>query len=122
MPKSQAALFLRHLWATDGSVTLARGRRGVASTYGLTSRRLLDDVSRLCSASDLGAHPYRHRWAARAQYTLDISAATTSCASCRRSVHMARSLACGQLLARLDSVKADTNIDTIPLRSGSRSA
>ena len=47
LPNEQVALFLRHLWATDGSVRwdakTAQGRVYYAST----SRRLIDDVMHL---------------------------------------------------------------------------
>ena len=47
LPNDQVALFLRHLWATDGSVrwdgTVGQGRIYYAST----SRRLVDDVAQL---------------------------------------------------------------------------
>lgn len=45
LPKEQVALFLRNLWATDGSVSLSGGKGNIY--YGTTSRRLADDVARL---------------------------------------------------------------------------
>ena len=45
--KRQIALFLRHIWATDGSVTVNRAGRGGRIYYSSTSRRLVDDLSRL---------------------------------------------------------------------------
>ena len=44
----EIALFLRHLWATDGSITLSRNGRGptVRAYYATTSRRLADGVRR----------------------------------------------------------------------------
>src|SRR5829696_1079219 len=43
------ALFLRHLWATDGSITISRNRHGqtVSTYYSSTSRRLVLDVKRM---------------------------------------------------------------------------
>jgi replicative DNA helicase len=43
------ALFLRHLWATDGSITISRNGHGqtVSTYYGSTSRRLVLDVKRM---------------------------------------------------------------------------
>jgi replicative DNA helicase len=43
------ALFLRHLWATDGSITISRNGRGptVFTYYSSTSRRLVLDVKRI---------------------------------------------------------------------------
>jgi replicative DNA helicase len=45
----QVALFLRHLWATDGSITIGRNARGplVRTYYATTSHRLALDVQRL---------------------------------------------------------------------------
>ncbi len=45
----QVALFLRHLWATDGSITIGRNGRGpvVRTSYATTSRQLALDVQRL---------------------------------------------------------------------------
>jgi replicative DNA helicase len=44
----QLALFLRHLWATDGSITVSRNGRGavVRIYYATTSRRLAENVQR----------------------------------------------------------------------------
>jgi replicative DNA helicase len=49
LPDQQVALFLRHLWATDGSITLSRNGRGelVRAYYATTSRQLADGVRRL---------------------------------------------------------------------------
>ena len=43
------ALFLRHLWSTDGSITVSRNGRGptVHTYYSSTSRRLVLDVKRM---------------------------------------------------------------------------
>ncbi|MFZ5870909.1 MAG: replicative DNA helicase, partial [Actinomycetota bacterium] len=47
LPKEQVALFLRHLWATDGCVHWY-GKHGFGRIYyASTSRRLADDVARL---------------------------------------------------------------------------
>ena len=50
-PEDQVALFVRHLWATDGTVAIRKAgdRRGVSIAYMTTSRRLAEDVSRLLS-------------------------------------------------------------------------
>src|SRR3712207_4741098 len=47
LPKKQIALFLCHLWATDGSVTVNRNGRSGRVYYASTSRLLVDDLSRL---------------------------------------------------------------------------
>ena len=49
LPNSQVALFLQHLWATDGSVTVRNGaqRGGHAVSFSTCSRHLADDVGAL---------------------------------------------------------------------------
>ena len=47
LPDEQVALFLRHLWALDGSVTINRSGCSGRIEYGSASRRLLDDVASL---------------------------------------------------------------------------
>jgi replicative DNA helicase len=48
-PMHQVCTFLRHLWATDGTIVLNRSGKGprVRIVYATTSRRLADDVQRL---------------------------------------------------------------------------
>jgi replicative DNA helicase len=49
LPNSQVALFLQHLWATDGSITVRNGaqRGGHAVSFSTCSRHLADDVGAL---------------------------------------------------------------------------
>ena len=50
LPKRQIALFLRHLWATDGFIghrPSARGSRGPSIYYASNSRALIEDVAGL---------------------------------------------------------------------------
>lgn len=48
LPDDQLALFLRHLWATDGSITMRRNGRGphMSVYYATISRRLAENVQR----------------------------------------------------------------------------
>ena len=57
LPDVKVALFLRHLWATDGSITISRNARGrtVTTYYATTSHQLALDVQRL-SASVRHSH------------------------------------------------------------------
>ncbi|MDQ6949967.1 MAG: replicative DNA helicase, partial [Actinomycetota bacterium] len=59
----QIALFLHHLWATDGSISVRRNRRGkyVTLYYASTSRRLADDVARLLLRLDIRSRISRAR-------------------------------------------------------------
>jgi replicative DNA helicase len=47
LPNDQVALFLRHLWATDGSVRWEHVAGQAKIYYASTSRRLIDDVAQL---------------------------------------------------------------------------
>ncbi|MGK2882720.1 MAG: replicative DNA helicase [Mycobacterium sp.] len=47
LPNDQVALFIRQLWATDGSVTWSRSTDTAQIYYASTSRRLADDVVQL---------------------------------------------------------------------------
>ena len=47
LPNDQVALFLRHLWATDGSVRWDATVGGARIYYASTSRRLVDDLTQL---------------------------------------------------------------------------
>jgi replicative DNA helicase len=55
LPDEKIALFLRHLWATDGSITLTRNRRGPYTRiyYATNSRELADGVRRLLLRLDI---------------------------------------------------------------------
>jgi replicative DNA helicase len=116
LPDHQVALFLRHLWATDGSVTVTKnGRRG-RIYYGSTSRSLLDGIAMLLLRFGVTARihdvtPGPHR----PQYTLDISGQDDQLRFLQQiGVHGARSAACARLLGVLDSLEGNTNVDTVP--------
>src|SRR5271170_285357 len=47
LPTDQVALFLRHLWATDGSVSWDAKFGGARIYYASTSRQLVDDIMQL---------------------------------------------------------------------------
>jgi len=116
LPKKQIVLFLRHLWATDGSVTVNKNGRGGRVYYASTSRELVDDVSRLllrfgisCRIRRVKKSGYRDGW------TLDIS----GCDDQRRflgeiGVHGARGEAAERLLEIVRGLSGNTNVDTIP--------
>ncbi len=116
LPKKQISLFLRHLWATDGSVTVNKNGRGGRVYYASTSRALVDDISRLllrfgisCRIRRVKKSGYRDGW------TLDIS----GCDDQRRflgeiGVHGARGEAAERLLGIVRELSGNTNVDTIP--------
>jgi replicative DNA helicase len=114
--KQQIALFLRHLWSTDGSVTVHKSGRGGRIYYASTSRRLVDDVSRLLLRFGIQTRLKTVKKPGyRNGYTLDI----TGVDSQRRflqevGVHGGRSVAATRLLDIVRETKANTNVDTVP--------
>lgn len=116
LPKEQITLFLRHLWATDGSVTVNKSGRGGRVYFSSTSRRMIEDISRLLLRYGITARlrqvpVARHR----PQYTLDISGRDDQLRFLREiGVHGARASGCVALLASLDAMESNPNVDTVP--------
>ena len=118
LPKKQVRLFLRHLWATDGSVTvrLAGGGGGGQVYYASTSEAMLQGISRLLLRFGItsrirsvtqGAH--------RVRYTLDISDKDDQVRFLREiGVHGERSRSSELLLSKLKAVTGNPNVDTVP--------
>jgi replicative DNA helicase len=112
----QVALFLRHLWATDGSVSWD-DRNGLGHIYyASTSRRLVDDVSRLLlrfgvlsRIKRIKKTGYRDCWhlhvtgSEHQRVFVDVI-----------GVHGARGEAARALGERLADIAANTNLDTVP--------
>ena len=117
LPKRQIRLFLHHLWAADGCITLDKDGRSGRVFYASTSKRLVDDVSRLLLRFGIttrlrttipkGGH--------RPQYSLDIPGAEDQKVFLSRiGVHGARGAEAAVLLHALATTKAKTNADTLP--------
>ncbi|PFX01796.1 Replicative DNA helicase [Nocardia farcinica] len=116
LPNDQVALFLRHLWATDGSVRWDSTYRQARVYYTSTSRRLVDDVAQLLLR--LGVHGrirrvtkpgYRDAW------HLTIDGADNQTVFLRDvGVHGARGDAAQVALAELEPLVRNTNVDTVP--------
>ncbi|WP_369931439.1 replicative DNA helicase [Plantactinospora sp. BC1] len=122
LPKEQITLFLRHLWATDGSVTVNKTGRGGRIYYASTSRRMLEDISRLLLrygiTARLRAVPTKTH---RTQYTLDISGRDDQLRFLREiGVHGERARACARLIAAIQSTVSNANVDTVPREVWSR--
>jgi replicative DNA helicase len=122
LPKAQIAQFIRHLWATDGSVTVNRSGRGGRVYYSSTSRRLVEGLGLLLLRFGILSRlrtvtPERHR----PQYALDISGRDDQLRFLREiGVHGNRSRSGLALLEALDGVVSNTNLDTIPKEIWSR--
>jgi replicative DNA helicase len=116
LPKKQICLFLRHLWATDGSITVNKNGRGGRVYYASTSRSLVDDVSRLLLRFGISSRIRRVKKSGyRDGWTLDIS----GCDDQRRflgeiGAHGARGEAAERLLEIVRGLSGNTNVDTIP--------
>jgi replicative DNA helicase len=116
LPKSQIALFLQHLWATDGSVTVTKAGRGGRIYFGSTSRRMLEGIALLLLRFGIPARlrevPQKVH---RPQFTLDISGRDDQLRFLREiGVHGQRWAQCERLLAILEGIESNTNVDTVP--------
>lgn len=117
-PLHQVQRFLRHLWATDGTIVLSTPGRGapVRIVYTTTSRQLADDVQRLLlrcgiqsriSVVPQGDHRPSHHVRIEGvdhqrRFLEDVG------------VHGRRGERCGPALEQLAGRVANPNVDTIP--------
>ena len=116
LPKRRLALFLRHLWATNGGVWWDGKARQARIYYASTSRLLIEDVAQLLmrfnvmtriKETDKGSYrPCYHLLVYGAENQLrfldDIG------------VHGARSVMAERARANLVAINGNTNLDTIP--------
>jgi replicative DNA helicase len=115
LPQNQLALFLRHLWATDGSVTVAKSG-AVRVYYGTTSERLARELqilllrfgitARLHAVGNVYGHP---------QWTVDVTGVKDQRQFLDEiGVHGERGLSVVKAQRRLDAMTAAGRFDTIP--------
>jgi replicative DNA helicase len=115
LPHSQLALFLRHLWATDGSVTVAKSG-AVRVYYGTTSERLARQVqmlllrfgivARLRAVGNVYGHP---------QWTVDVKGVKDQRQFLTEiGAYGKRGLAVIEAQRRLDAMTPAGRFDTIP--------
>ena len=129
LPDEQVALFLHHLWATDGSITIGRNGRGpiVRTYYATTSRQLALDVQRLLlrlgvrstigtskkqragRPDDDGTQHYREAYSVRVQ-----GAASQRTFLQVVGCHGQRGESIPEALEILDGIKENPNVDLIP--------
>jgi replicative DNA helicase len=116
LPKDQLSLFLRNLWATDGSVHLGKTGGGRVY-YATTSRSLADGVATLLLRFNVFSRVKRTGKAGhRDCYTVDITGAENQLRFLDDvGVHGARSTQAEALALHLRSVKANPNLDTVPI-------
>jgi replicative DNA helicase len=116
LPDEQVALFLRHLWATDGCVWWDERARLGRIYYASSSRRLVDDVARLLlrfgvltRIKRIRKPRYRDGW------HLHVTGSEHQRAFAQFiGVHGARGVALGEIAKRLEDIAANTNLDTVP--------
>ena len=116
LPNDQVVLFLRHLWATDGSVRwdakVGQGRVYYAST----SRRLIDDVSQLLLRVGVFSRIKRVRKAGyRDSWHLCIYGAENQLRFLRHvGVNGVKDVTVQEVIAKLAGLTRNTNLDTVP--------
>ncbi|WP_255684522.1 replicative DNA helicase [Pseudonocardia sp. TRM90224] len=116
LPDEQVALFLRHLWATDGSVSWDE-KAGLGRVYySSTSRRLVDDVSRLLLRFGVLSRLKRIRKAGyRDSWHLHITGSEHQRLFVQTiGVHGARGSLADTVGERLRDIASNTNLDTVP--------
>jgi replicative DNA helicase len=116
LPKRQIALFLRHLWATDGCVTLVKDGRGGRIYYASTSRELVDGVARLLLRFGISVRIRRTQKSGyRDGWTLDVSGVEDQKRFLGEiGVHGARGEAARRLLDVVSHRPSNPNVDTVP--------
>jgi replicative DNA helicase len=115
LPKAQVALFFRHLWATDGSVTVSKSGN-VRIYFGTTSERLARQlqtlllrfgiVARLRAVGNTYGHP---------QWTIDVTGVEQQLKFVDDiGVHGSRASSVMEARARLHEMTAVGRFDTVP--------
>ncbi len=115
------ATLLRHLWATDGSITTRKpGTRGAARVYLATcSRGLADDVAALLLRLGIVARIRATvQKAYRPVYSVDVSGRTDQLRFLDAvGAFGPRAAGAEALRAELAAVEPNTNVDTLPLQA-----
>ncbi len=116
LPKQQAALFVRYLWATDGCVWWDATAGHARIYYASASRRMIDDLACLLLRFNVmtrikevskGTH--------RPCYHLHLYGAENQLRFLRNiGVHCARESMANRALEMLSVVKGNTRLDTVP--------
>ncbi|WP_420323369.1 replicative DNA helicase [Kribbella antibiotica] len=116
LPKEQVAHFIRHIWATDGSVRWDAKVGQARIYYASTSRRLVDDLARLLLRHNIFTRIKVAKKAGyRDGYHLHIYGAANQLRFCDEiGVHGLRGLKVLEVATALRDVKGNTNLDTVP--------
>jgi len=116
LSKRQLALFLRHLWATDGCVWWDEKVGQAWIYYASTSRRMVDDVARLLLRFNVMTRVKEIRKGDyRPCYHLLVYGAENQLRFLDDiGVHGARAVMVEKSRQKLMAIKGNTNLDTIP--------
>jgi replicative DNA helicase len=118
LSNSQAALLLRHLWATDGSIVVRKaGQRGASRIYFCTcSGSLARDVAALLMRLGIVARlRLVHERKGRPTYTVDVTGSVSQRVFLTTVGGFGpRAAPAAALAARLLDIQPNTNVDTLP--------
>jgi replicative DNA helicase len=116
LPNDQVALFLHHLWATDGSVRWDAKVNQGRIYYATTSRQLADDVMQLLLRVGVSARikrakktGYRDCW-----HVLIYGVENQRRFLSDVGVHGGRGVLARDVLSHLTAISCNTNLDTVP--------
>jgi replicative DNA helicase len=114
---AEVCLFLRHLWATDGSVSLRRGKTAAKVYYASSSRQLADGVAHLLARLGIIARIRQvQKTGYRPNYHVIVADSPSLRTFCARvGVHGRRGETALQLAAEVEPTATNTNVDTIPI-------
>jgi replicative DNA helicase len=116
LPRDQVALFLRHLWSTDGCVWWDKKVGQARIYYASTSRKLIDDVAQLLLRFNVMTRVRKvTKESYRPGYHLVIYGAENQLWFLKEiGVHGARAARVAEATQMLSALVGNTNIDTIP--------
>ncbi len=115
----EIAVFLRHLWATDGRIWNPAGQSTPKACYSSSSHELADGVARLLTRLGVVARIQPVSTAGSSpSYHVTIADGPSLRAFCRNvGVHGRRGETARQLLAAIEDRAANTNADTLPIEA-----
>jgi replicative DNA helicase len=115
LPDEQIRLFIRHLWATDGSVQLSK-TGAVRIYYATTSERLARDLQQLLLRVDVRSRLRRvPQGEHRDSFWVDISGVDEQSRFLHDiGVHGPRGQIGARAFEHLREIRSNTNVDTIP--------
>jgi replicative DNA helicase len=113
----EVAVFLRHLWATDGNVTVPRSRTAPKVYYASSSRELAHGVMLLLARFGIIARIRQVVKAAyRPSYHVIVADGPSLGTFCRKiGVHGRRGELVPELLAFIEGKAVNTNVDSLPI-------